>query len=633
MNDDLTLLQAYARQNSEAAFAALVTRHVNLVYSVALRSVRDPHLAQEITQAVFIILARKAESLGPQTILSGWLCRTARYAGANALTIQRRRQHREQEAHMQSILNEPEPDAWPQIAPLLDQAMEQLGKKEHDALVLRFFEGKNFKEVGAALGASEDTARMRVNRALEKLRKFFTKRGVALSSVAIAGAISANSVQAAPVTLAKSVTAVAIAKGAAASGSTLTLIKGALKIMAWTKAKTAVAVGTTVIVVTLGAGYFSFFHKTHPNQPGKLKLPVGEISPAIGFGRTHGIILASDGSLWAWGENDLGWPALGLGNIQKTAFLNRIGNENDWVNIAVGESHNLALKQDGTIWAWGGNLYDELGNHPNYLRDRKIRGSVFSSTPIKSALGSDWKYIAAGAEDSFGIKNDGTLWAWGLNDFGQLGIGNFKDNPMPSQIGSATWTKIYVGFINTAGIQSDGSLWVWGGGASVGNTAARGAENYSAPTRISPDTNWMDIAVGGNVVFVIKSDGTLWAWGYDAWIFTGTHGNNATLTEIGTDNDWQACSCSGSHYLLLMKKNGSLWSMRPPDSGQPAQLKRINLQKDIVAIGGGSGLGVSLTRDGEVWTWGKVIGEHLELSPKFTVLDNPWQLSNLEKAQ
>ena len=105
MNDDLTLLREYARGNSEEAFAALVTRHVNLVYSVALRQVRDPNLAEEITQAVFIILARKAGSLGPKTIVSGWLCRTARYASANALTIQRRRQHREQEAFMQSQLD------------------------------------------------------------------------------------------------------------------------------------------------------------------------------------------------------------------------------------------------------------------------------------------------------------------------------------------------------------------------------------------------------------------------------------------------------------------------------------------------------------------------------------------------
>src|SRR5450755_1513025 len=264
MTDDTTLLREYAASNSEEAFAALVSRHVNLVYSVALRSVRDPHLAEEITQAVFIILARKAESLGPKTILPGWLCRTARYASANALTIQRRRQHREQEAHMQSILNEAEPmheETWNQIAPLLDGAMEQLGQKDHDAVVLRFFEGRNFKEVGAALGASEDAAKKRVNRALEKLRKFFTKRGVSSTTAIIAGTITANSVQAAPVALAKSVTAVAIVKGAAASGSTLTLIKGALKIMAWTKTKTA-AVGAIIMVCVVVTTTLAVHHHT-----------------------------------------------------------------------------------------------------------------------------------------------------------------------------------------------------------------------------------------------------------------------------------------------------------------------------------------------------------------------------------
>jgi RNA polymerase sigma factor (sigma-70 family) len=267
MNDDLTLLREYARRNSEESFAALVSRHVNLVYSVALRQVRNAHLAEEITQGVFIVLARKADSLGDNIILPGWLCRTARYASANALTIQRRRQQREQEAHMENILNESaneqlSNETWNQIAPLLDGAMEKLGQKDHDALVLRFFENKTFAEVGAALGASEDAAKMRVNRALEKLRKFFTKRGVSSTTAIIAGTISSNSVQAAPVALAKSVTAVALAKGATASISTLTLIKGALKIMAWTKAQTAVVV--SVVVLVAGTTPFAVHHyRTH----------------------------------------------------------------------------------------------------------------------------------------------------------------------------------------------------------------------------------------------------------------------------------------------------------------------------------------------------------------------------------
>ena len=258
MNDDMALLRDYARNHSEDAFATLVSRHVNLVYSVALRQVRDAHLAEEITQAVFIILARKAGSLGDKTVLPGWLCRTARYASANALTIQRRRQHREQEAFMQSQLeqlqsdssrqSETEAEAWRQIAPLLDGAMEQLGWKDHDALVLRFFENKNFAEVGAALGASEDAAKMRVSRALEKLRRFFTKRGIDSTAANIAETISANSVHAAPLALTKTVTAVAVAKGATASISTLTLIKGALNIMAWTQMKTVFVAGAVVLL-------------------------------------------------------------------------------------------------------------------------------------------------------------------------------------------------------------------------------------------------------------------------------------------------------------------------------------------------------------------------------------------------
>jgi RNA polymerase sigma factor (sigma-70 family) len=249
--DDMDLVRQYACDNSEQAFATLVSRHINLVYSVALRQTGDASMSEEITQATFVILARKAKSLGNKTILSGWLCRTARYVAANALTIQRRRQRREQEAYMQSTLNEPNADeTWRQISPLLDDALAKLGRPDHDAIVLRFFENKNLAQVGTALGMSEDAAKKRVSRALQKLRHFFFKRGVESTTATIAETISANSIQAAPVALAKSITTVALAKGATASASTATLIKGALKIMAWTKAKIAIAAAAGVILAT-----------------------------------------------------------------------------------------------------------------------------------------------------------------------------------------------------------------------------------------------------------------------------------------------------------------------------------------------------------------------------------------------
>jgi uncharacterized protein (TIGR03435 family) len=246
--DDAELLSRYVMQRSEGAFATLVERHVSLVFSSALRQVRDPHLAEEITQAVFVILARKADSLRRETVLAGWLCRTAHFAACNALKAEHRRHRHEQEAYMESLLHEPAPDVWPQIAPLLDEAVAQLGQADRNAVVLRYYKQKPLEEVGRILGLNADAAQKRVSRALEKLRKFFSKRGVDSTAATIAETISANSIQATPVALAKTVTAVAIAKGAAASISTLTLIKGALKIMAWTKVKTAIVSGVVVLL-------------------------------------------------------------------------------------------------------------------------------------------------------------------------------------------------------------------------------------------------------------------------------------------------------------------------------------------------------------------------------------------------
>ncbi len=293
---DIELLRQYAREGSEEAFAALVNRHVNLVYFAALRKTNNAQAAEEITQAVFIILAKKAHQLRRGTILSGWLYQAARLTAASFLRTELRRARREQEAYVQSLLNEPELGTWPEIAPLLEDAMGVLGEKERNAIVLRFFEGKSFQEVGAAYGASENAAKKRVARALEKLQKYFSKRGVVSTTAILAGAISTNSVQAAPVALAKSVTAMAIAKGAAASGSTLILVKGALNLMAWAKAKLAVFVSVGVL---LTAGTTIWIRETRSGEvfSGTLKVvsPLALNGPQTNF---YDVVLRSQPPNW-----------------------------------------------------------------------------------------------------------------------------------------------------------------------------------------------------------------------------------------------------------------------------------------------------------------------------------------------
>src|SRR5215469_16217951 len=211
---DTDLLRQYTEQNSEAAFETLVSRHVNLVYSAALRKTGNFHAAEEVAQAVFIILAKKAGSLRKETILSGWLYQAARLTAGNFLRNEIRRVRREQEAYMNPDSNEPE--LWPQIVPLLEDAMGRLNEKERNVIVLRYFEEKSFQEIGTALGGSENAAKKRAACALEKLRKFFARRGVNSTTAIIAGAISGNSIQAGPAGLTQTISAVALTKGAAA---------------------------------------------------------------------------------------------------------------------------------------------------------------------------------------------------------------------------------------------------------------------------------------------------------------------------------------------------------------------------------------------------------------------------------
>ena len=251
--DDVMLLREYATNHSEAAFETLVSRHAHLVYSAALRQMRDRHLAEEVTQAVFIILAKKAGRMSKATILSGWLFKTTRFVALGHARAAARRRRYEQESDME-LEDQPNPaePLWEQISALLDEALTELREKDRQAVLWRYFEDKSLAEIGSSFGTGEDGARMRINRALEKLHRYFGRRGISSTTAILAEAISAGSVPAAPMALVKTITAVAVAQGAGASGSTVSLIQGGLKLMALTKAKTAVLTGV-IILLTAGA--------------------------------------------------------------------------------------------------------------------------------------------------------------------------------------------------------------------------------------------------------------------------------------------------------------------------------------------------------------------------------------------
>ncbi|HEY3931910.1 MAG TPA: sigma-70 family RNA polymerase sigma factor, partial [Verrucomicrobiae bacterium] len=241
MTSDLDLLRQFARENSQDAFTEIVRRHLNLVYSTALRQVRSPQLAEEISQSVFADLARDAGKLKSETILMVWLYSVTRRTAIDAIRKESRRHLREQIAVEMNNMNATAND-WTQIEPLLDDAMAALDETDRAAILLRYFENKNLREVGEALGTSDDAAQKRVSRAVERLREFFSKRKITIGASGLVVLISANAVQSAPVGL-----VLTIANASLAAGRTLTFMKIA------TVTKLKFALGAIVIAGALTA--------------------------------------------------------------------------------------------------------------------------------------------------------------------------------------------------------------------------------------------------------------------------------------------------------------------------------------------------------------------------------------------
>ncbi|WP_164905440.1 RCC1 domain-containing protein [Flavobacterium sufflavum] len=277
----------------------------------------------------------------------------------------------------------------------------------------------------------------------------------------------------------------------------------------------------------------------------------------ISAGTFHTVAIKTDGTLWAWGYNHIG--QLGDGTtIDKNSPV-QIGSDNNWKMVSASNSFNVAIKTDGTLWAWGDNSYGQLGDGTTTLK----------KTPIKIGTETNWETATTGeGYYSIAIKTDGTLWAWGYNQYGQLGDGTPTKTNIPIKIGTANnWKTIAGGRYFTTAIQADGTLWTWGNNEQ-GQLGDGTFINKMSPAKVDASTNWKAVSAGSNHIVAIKTDGTLWAWGSNeqGQLGDGTIIYKNIPTKISTANNWQTIATGGNNTIII-KTDGSLWAWGSNNKG------------------------------------------------------------------
>ena len=284
--------------------------------------------------------------------------------------------------------------------------------------------------------------------------------------------------------------------------------------------------------------------------------------------------IKNDGTLWVWGENTSG--QLGVNDLIDRSSPVQVGGLTTWAQTEVGSILQAAIKTDGTLWTWGDNGFGQLGTN----------NTIFRSSPVQVGALTTWSQVTVGDDHCAAIKTDGTLWAWGLASFGRLGTNTVYSSPKssPTQVGSlTTWAQVSAGSNYTGAVKTDGTLWMWGlaSDGRLGNNTS--ATNRSSPIQVGALTNWLQVSLGASHTAAIKTDGTLWVWGRNN--FGGSVGDNTIINrsspvQIGVLTDWLQVN-AGSFNTAAIKTDETLWTWGYNGVGDLGQNNTINRSSPV----------------------------------------------------
>jgi alpha-tubulin suppressor-like RCC1 family protein len=285
----------------------------------------------------------------------------------------------------------------------------------------------------------------------------------------------------------------------------------------------------------------------------------------VSGGYRNSAAVKTDGTLWTWGDNQYG--QLGLGNRTYYSSPKQVGALTSWAKVSAGFDYVMAIKADGTLWSWGRGNYGLLG----------LGNLTAYSSPKQVGALTNWSSVSAGSDHNIAVKTDGTAWSWGYNANGQLGVGNITNRSSPTQIGLLTnWASVNAskgaGGSGTAfgmAIKTDGTLWGWGYGGN-GQLGTTSLTTRSSPIQVGALTNWLKITANGYTSASIKTDGTLWTWGYgnNGQLGDGTSATKSSPVQVGLGTTWSEFSAGSNGNVLATKTDKTLWGWGANSNGE-----------------------------------------------------------------